>query len=108
MKPNLLPPAVIILDHTNPVDFSREAAPILDNLVVSYLRKQYPLSGHHGPYTLTEVGQVTDPATGQTHAITEHNYSGERQLECLCADFEAGKPCVHVAAIEAVALAEAA
>lgn len=39
MKPNPLPPAIVILDHANPVDFSREVAPILGDLVVSHLRK---------------------------------------------------------------------
>lgn len=76
-------------------------------LQVKMQSQQTELSGRYGPYTLTEVAQVTDPATGETGHITTHDYGLGRELHCNCREFECGKPCVHVAAVEAIELAEA-
>lgn len=35
---NPLPPAVVVLDHSNPVNFEREAMPLLGTLMIDYLR----------------------------------------------------------------------
>lgn len=35
-----IPQAVIVFNHEHPIDFEREAAPILDDLVVRYLRER--------------------------------------------------------------------
>ena len=37
---NPLPPAVVVLDHSNPVDFEREAMPLLGTLMIDYLRAE--------------------------------------------------------------------
>lgn len=37
---NTLPPAVVVLDHSNPVDFEREAMPLLGTLMIDYLRAE--------------------------------------------------------------------
>jgi hypothetical protein len=73
-------------------------------LLVSRERKQHELSGRNGSsYTLTEVGQVTDPTTGATFAVTEHDYGMGIERECTCRDFEPGRPCQHLRAFEAQA-----
>jgi hypothetical protein len=80
----------------------------VERLRVKLEKREHELSGRNGSsYILTEIGQVSDAVSGETYAVTEHNFGLGVERQCICREFEPGRPCVHVRAIEAAEMAEA-
>ena len=57
----------------------------------------YP-TGAHGDVAV----QLPEVASVGGHIVTAHDYGAGRELQCDCPAFDAGKPCDHVLAVQAV------